>query len=157
MDKISILVQRQIEANVLMPVVKGLSVQFGEIEVLKNIRTTIEKMAFEDGEKLNQNTKDKNQLSVLGKHWQKLADNSALIIEDFKVTKSELSLRVKRCKYAEYYQELNSKDLGKTISCCRDEAFLKGFSKDITMHRSKTILEGNDSCDFKYQLKRKKQ
>ncbi|MCF6332629.1 MAG: L-2-amino-thiazoline-4-carboxylic acid hydrolase [Draconibacterium sp.] len=151
MEQNNILLRRQTEINLLLPVIHNLSVQFCAEEVINNIRNTIESLAFEDGKKLKKENEGKNNFLVLGKQWEKLASNNSLIIEDFLLSGSSLSFRITRCKYAEYYKGLNAESLGEVISCCRDEAFLKGFSNKIKMSRSKTILEGNDSCIFNYK------
>jgi hypothetical protein len=45
-------------------------------------------------------------------------------------------------------------DLGCLLSCDRDEPFLKGFSDEITLDRSRTIMEGGRYCDFVYRVKK---
>jgi hypothetical protein len=151
MEQHNILLRRQTEINLLLPLIQNLSAQFGAEKVLNNIRETIENLAFEDGKKLRKENEGKNHFLALGKQWEKLASNNSLTIEDFQVTETSLNLKVTRCKYAEYYKELNAESLGEVISCCRDEAFLKGFSNKIKMCRSKTILEGNEICNFSYK------
>ncbi|MCP4727110.1 MAG: L-2-amino-thiazoline-4-carboxylic acid hydrolase, partial [bacterium] len=37
--------------------------------------------------------------------------------------------------------------------CCRDFAFQDGFNPKIELVRTKTIMEGDDICDFCYKLK----
>ena len=151
MEKNSIFTQRQIEALILKQVTDGLSVQFRKEEILDNLRVTIEKIAFENGKIL----KDKNpkQLLTLAKHWKKLAEGGSLETNQMECTDSQLTFRVTYCKYAEFYKEIGATELGMILSCCRDSPFLEGFSYNIKMKRSKTILEGNSSCDFIYELK----
>lgn len=148
----SIFSQRQIEAQLLKSIIEGLSSVYDEEIIINNIRETIEKIAFEDGKKLKEENKN-NSLSILAEHWRKLSDGDSLVIEDFTLSVSMLTFRIKLCKYAEYYKKLNAEKLGDTISCCRDKAFLKGFSENIELCRSKSILEGNPSCDFVYSYK----
>lgn len=148
----SIFSQRQIEARLLKPVIEGLTSVYNEEGIINNIRETIEKIAFEDGRKLKDEHKN-NSLSILAEHWRRLTEGDSLVIEDFTLSGSKLTFRITRCKYAEYYKSLNEEKLGNTLSCCRDKAFLNGFSENIEMCRSKTILEGNPSCDFVYSFK----
>jgi hypothetical protein len=76
-----------------------------------------------------------------------------LVVEDLTISASKLTFSITHCKYAEYYKNIKAEKLGDTLSCCRDKAFLKGFSEDIEMYRSKSILEGNPTCDFVYAYK----
>jgi hypothetical protein len=148
----SIFSQRQIEAQLLKPIIEGLSSVYGEEDILTNIKGTIEKIAFENGRKLQEEDKN-NSLQTLGKHWRKLAEGDCLVVEDFTISASKLAFSITHCKYAEYYKKLQAEKLGNILSCCRDKAFLNGFSEDIEMYRSKSILEGNPTCDFVYTYK----
>ena len=148
----SIFSRRQIEVQLLIPLVERLTSVYDEEDIVNRLRETIEKIAFEDGRKLKEEHKN-NSLSILAEHWRKLTEGDSLVIEDFTLSGSKLTFRITRCKYAEYYKRLNEEKLGNTLSCCRDKAFLNGFSENIEMCRSKTILEGNPSCDFVYSYK----
>jgi hypothetical protein len=148
----SVFLQRQIEVRLLKPVIERLSAEFGKDEVLNNIRTTIEKIAFESGGKLKESTSG-NILSVLADYWQKLAEGDSLVMEDFLLSDSRLSFKITHCKYADYYKLLKAEELGEVFSCCRDKAFIMGFSNNIKMSRSKTIMEGNSGCNFTYELR----
>lgn len=151
-NKPSIFLQRQIEAQLLKPVIEGLSSVYDEDEIIKNIRGSIEKIAFENGKKFKEEQKD-NSLLTYAENWKKLAEGDSLTIEDFNLSDSKLTFRITRCQYAEFYKQLNSVKLGETLSCCRDQAFLNGFSDNIEMRRSKSILDGNSSCDFEFTYK----
>ncbi len=151
----SIFIQRQIEAQLLKSVIEGLSFVYDEAEIIKNIRGSIEKIAFENGRKFKKEQKD-NSLLTYAKNWKKLAEGGSLTIDDFKLSDSKLTFRITRCQYAEFYKQLNSEKLGETLSCCRDQAFLNGFSDNIVMQRSKSILDGNPSCDFEFTYKNQK-
>ena len=152
----SIFSQRQIEARLLKPVIEGLTSVYNEEGIINNIRETIEKIAFEEGRKLKEEHKN-NSLSILAEHWRRLTEGDSLVIEDFTITASKLKFRITHCKYAEYYKKLQAEKLGNMLSCCRDKAFLNGFSENIEMCRSKSILEGNPSCDFVYSYKVEKE
>ncbi len=69
------------------------------------------------------------------------------------MNKNSLKFDVTRCKYAEMYERLGMKELGNLLSCYRDFAFLDGFDPDIELKRTKTLMEGDDLCDFCYMQK----
>jgi hypothetical protein len=64
-----------------------------------------------------------------------------------------LAFDVKRCDFADLYRELGFGDIGALISCDRDAAFLEGFDPELELVREKTIMEGDDLCDFCYRRK----
>ncbi|GAG78493.1 unnamed protein product [marine sediment metagenome] len=73
-----------------------------------------------------------------------------LEIKMIKETEKELFFDVSYCGYAEIYEKLGVKKLGCTLSCIRDFYFLEGFNPRITLKRTKTIMEGDDYCNFRY-------
>ena len=62
-----------------------------------------------------------------------------------------LEFDVTRCQYAEMYHRLGIADLGPLVSCARDAAMIEGFNPAIEFRRTRTIMEGAISCDFRYR------
>ena len=57
-----------------------------------------------------------------------------------------------RCKYAEMYKSMGLEELGFDLSCNRDFNLVKGFNKNIRLTRTKTLMQGDDHCNFKYDV-----
>ena len=57
-----------------------------------------------------------------------------------------LSFNVVRCRYAEMYRALGMADLGSSLSCQRDFALAEGFSPEIELTRTQTLMEGRRSA-----------
>ena len=70
-----------------------------------------------------------------------------------KETDSELFCDVTHCGYAHMYKKMGIKDMGSTLSCVRDFAFLEGFNPQIEVTRTQTIMEGAKYCDFRFEKK----
>jgi hypothetical protein len=49
------------------------------------------------------------------------------------------------------YRRLGLEDLGATLSCQRDFALAEGFSADIALERTQTLMEGAPFCDFRFR------
>ncbi len=77
-------------------------------------------------------------------------DEGAMIIDVLKENNDEFNFNVTKCLYAEIYKNLEVPELGKCLSCDRDFPFNEGFNPEITLERTKTIMEGADHCDFRY-------
>lgn len=75
-----------------------------------------------------------------------------MIIDVLKETESEFHFNVTKYRYAEVYRKLNVSELGKCLSCERDFPFNRGFNPEIKLHRTQTIMEGHDICNFRYSL-----
>ena len=49
------------------------------------------------------------------------------------------------------YKQLGAEDLGYILSCGRDFSLSSGYSENIHLDRTKTIMEGASFCDFRYR------
>jgi len=74
-------------------------------------------------------------------------------IEIIRENDKELFFDVTYCGYAEMYEKMGIKQFGSILSCSRDFPFMEGFNPDIKLTRTKTIMQGAEYCDFRYQEK----
>ncbi len=56
----------------------------------------------------------------------------------------------KECLYAEVFRSLNAADLGLIILCNGDVTSAEAFHPKLRLERTKTLMQGDDCCDFKY-------
>jgi hypothetical protein len=80
------------------------------------------------------------------------AEDDAISIRMLEETDRNLDFDVTRCRYAEMYDALDMKDLGFCLSCSRDGAFAEGFNSRIRLSRTRTIMQGEAYCDFRFTL-----
>ncbi|MCG8688300.1 MAG: L-2-amino-thiazoline-4-carboxylic acid hydrolase [Desulfobacterales bacterium] len=155
-EKIGVLTRRETEARILIPIIDALGDAFGRQAVVDIVRGTIEGIAKDQGKALAEfmggDTAQDFQAAL--EFW---TTDNALEIEVKKADENELFFDVTRCKYAEMYKALGAADLGAIFSCNRDAALIKGFNADADMTRTRTIMEGNETCDFKYRFPKIKQ
>ena len=72
-------------------------------------------------------------------------------IELIEQSAERLSFNVVRCRYAEMYHALGLAELGASLSCRRDFALAEGFSPEIRLVRTQTLMQGAPFCDFRFQ------
>jgi hypothetical protein len=60
---------------------------------------------------------------------------------------------VKRCRFAEFFKELGEPELGKILMCDFDYYVAEIGEPTVELTRKQTIMEGADSCDFRYRFK----
>jgi hypothetical protein len=90
-------------------------------------------------------------LSAFARCLDRWTEGGALELDILEQTPERLSFNVTRCRYAEMYRALGLADLGSSLSCCRDFALVEGFSPEITLQRTQTIMEGAEHCDFRFR------
>jgi hypothetical protein len=64
----------------------------------------------------------------------------------------ELSLNIRRCKYAEYFQSIGEPEFGALITCDIDPPMTRGIGSDLSLERTQTIMRGGPHCDFRWKL-----
>ena len=149
--KMGVLLRRETEARILIPFVEELIKVFGKTETLKILESTIIQEAKKQGKELSKEYGNNVDafLETLN-FWTK---DNALEIDILEKSDSKLSFNVTRCKYAEMYNDMNINDLGAILSCNRDAALIQGFNSKATLHRKKTIMNGDKCCTFRYNFK----
>lgn len=56
----------------------------------------------------------------------------------------------RECLYAEVFRSLNAADLGLIMLCNGDVTSAEVFHPKLRLERTKTLMQGDDCCDFKY-------
>jgi len=67
-------------------------------------------------------------------------------------TPEALEVKVTRCAHADAFKTLNATDIGMKMICMGDYAVAEGFNPRIRFSRPKTIMAGDDSCHFTFEL-----
>jgi hypothetical protein len=148
--KLGVLTRREVEARMLIPIIKGLGDAFGHDEVLGVVRDTIVKIAREQGAALSRQMGGDSLKHFVDSLTYWTQDN-ALEIDVIEESDAVLSFNVTRCRYAELYESLGIREIGTTFSCTRDFALIAGFNRNISLERTQTIMEGAPYCDFRYR------
>lgn len=150
---IGILQQRRIEAGVIKPLVEAFEKELGQERTREILTGVITKLAEDAGQELRQTVPDDSMRSFVSTQEPWTRDNS-LETEVLELTDEAYHFNVTRCRYAEMYRELGLADLGFTLSCNRDASLINGFSNDVELTRTQTIMQGASHCDFRYNRKK---
>lgn len=151
--KIPFLQQREIEIKVLAPLIRAFSAEFGEDRTREVVRRVMRGLALEAGRAAAAefgSGLDSFKKNCVGA-WQ---EGGALASETREDSDDTLRFDVTRCDFANVYRELGFGDIGALVSCERDVPFTEGFDPAIEFTRSKTLMAGDDRCDFCYKVKK---
>jgi len=142
--------RRKIEAGVLIPMLQAFQLAIGEDRANEVARHAISELARKDGERWAQQFGP--DLSGMEEVFGVASGGGSLEIEQLTKSAEELHFDVTRCQYADHFQELGLPELGYLFACNRDFAMVAGFSCDITLERTQTIMEGAGHCDFRFHV-----
>ena len=152
MNALGLLNRREIEARILAPLIEAIAAEFGYERVWELTRKVIQEAAREQGIQLA-NSVETNDLEHFAEFQETWKKDNAILTEVLELTEKRFAFNVYRCRYAEMYEHLGVKELGKILSCERDDALIAGYNPNIVLTRTQTIMEGADLCDFCFELK----
>ena len=149
--EVPLLQQREIEMRVLGPVIRAFVAEFEKEKTYDLVRRTMQEISRGLGKEKSLGGGGLENLK--SKCISKWNDGGALEVSIREDSDTILAFDVTRCDFADLYRELGFGDIGTLISCDRDAAFLDGFDPELELVRQKTLMEGEDLCDFCYRKK----
>ena len=144
---ISVIQQAKIQAQVLVPLVKALQKELGAERANSLVRNTLGDLYRRYGEEFWRTKNESNLASAFATY----ADEDALDYTVIERSQDAFAIDVTRCRYAEFYQELDEPELGFLLVCTADFATAEGFGPDVELTRTQTIMQGAGHCDFRYR------
>jgi hypothetical protein len=148
---VSILEQAKIQAQVLVPLVKALQAELGEERAHALVRGALRDLYRHYGERFWRTKNEDNLGKALTSAFATFARDDALDTEVKARSQDAFDLDVKKCRYAEFYQELGEPELGFLLVCSADYFMAEGFGPEIKLTRTQTIMQGASHCDFRYK------
>jgi hypothetical protein len=76
----------------------------------------------------------------------------ALVGEILEDTPLVFEYRVSRCLWAKAFRDEDAGDIGYAMVCNPDLAVASGFNPKLKLIRTKTLMQGQDSCSFRYVM-----
>jgi hypothetical protein len=150
---LSLLQRRGIEAEVLIPLIRRLEEEIGRERAHELARETIAGIARDQGRAVAEGLgrSDLEGFHEVRDTWSGAGGD--LTIETLREDGSHLEFNVTRCRFAEMYERLGARDLGFVLSCGRDFTLSEGYSPDLELVRTQTIMQGAPYCDFRYRYR----
>jgi predicted nucleic-acid-binding Zn-ribbon protein len=152
---VTLLEQRQIEANVLVPFIKAFQAEFGVEQTNALARKVITDLARKHGETIATSLGGENPIEKMATGLSRFSAGGALEVEEVDHTEETYAFNIIRCGYAEFYKKMGVPELGFLLSCSRDFALTEGMSPDLNLTRTQTIMQGASHCDFRFRMKQK--
>ena len=149
---VTLLQQRGIEAEVLIPFIRRLERDLGTARAHAIAREVIEEIARQQGHDVADaiGRTDIEGFTHVKESWAGAGGD--LTIETIRQDGERLDFNVVGCRFAEMYRRMGAEDLGFILSCARDFTLSEGYSADLRLERTQTIMQGAPFCDFRYRL-----
>lgn len=79
--------------------------------------------------------------------------NNTLIMEIVEDTPAAFELKVSECIWADTFRRADAGDIGFCSVCWGDYAWARSFNDRIALVRDKTLMQGDDCCNHRYEWK----
>ncbi|HBV97162.1 MAG TPA: hypothetical protein DEF36_08955 [Desulfotomaculum sp.] len=152
-SKISHVRCREIQAPLMVTLIKGFGQEMGHQRALETATRTLEEDAANAARKLASRYGGNSMshlASIIREVW---AEDGALVMNVLQETDRNFDFDVTWCGYADCYRRLGLIEFGVCLSCCRDKPWTVAFNPKIVLTRSQTIMEGAPYCDFRFSYK----
>ncbi|HEY1191485.1 MAG TPA: L-2-amino-thiazoline-4-carboxylic acid hydrolase [Gemmata sp.] len=150
MTPLPLLQRREIEAGVIVPLVRAFAAEIGEPRAREVVGTVIRELAKQAGCAAAAHGADLAHLKSVVEKW---TEGGALELTVLRDDPTAFEFDVTRCRFAELYRRLGAAELGEVLSCARDGAMIEGFNPEIAFARTQTIMGGATHCDFRYRTR----
>ena len=151
---IPVIQQAKIQAQVLVPLVKALQAELGEVRANGLVRRALGDIYRRHGEEFWRTKNEKNLGNIMASAFATYAREDALDYRVIEQSQDVFEIDVTGCRYAEFYKELGEPELGFLLVCSADFPTAEGFGPDIKLTRTQTIMQGASHCDFRYKRSR---
>jgi hypothetical protein len=150
---IPVIQQVKIQAQVLVPLVKALQQELGEQRANALVRRALGDVYRRFGDEFWRTKNEKDLGKNMASAFAAFARDDALEYQLRAQSPDAFAIDVTRCRYAEFYKELDEPELGFLLVCSADFRMAEGFGPDIRLTRTQTIMQGASHCDFRYERK----
>jgi len=134
--------QVKIQAQVLVPLVKTLQAELGEEKANLLVRRALGDMYRDYGKAWWKSQRSGNLSEKMSEVLKAFASSEALDFEVLREAPDAYDFNITGCRYAQFYKELGAPELGFLLVCSQDFPLTEGFSPDIGLKRTQTIMQG---------------
>jgi L-2-amino-thiazoline-4-carboxylic acid hydrolase len=153
-QSITLLQRREIQAGLVVKLIQAFAAEMGQEKALEIARQAIAQDAEQAGREAAAMCGGNSLTHLAGLIRNTYTADGSLEFEVLAESETEFHIDIHRCLFAELYDRMGIREYGDCLSCSRDDAFLRGFNPRIKLVRTHTIMEGAESCDFRYSLEK---
>lgn len=151
--KVSLLDKARIQAQVLVPLLRTLRAEIGKEKADAIARKALSAWSRQIFDEIGAGMEGSPR-----RKWSAMQGAMNAISEpdvEFKMLhkdKESLAFDVTRCRFAEFFRDLDEPDLGALLVCSTDIDIAASGEGEVSFERTQTIMQGAPSCTFRYRF-----
>lgn len=135
----------------LIPMLKELGAQLGRDELVRMLQKAVDDVVRKKTAGRPPVVRDLVAFAGNLKSMPPLMQH-ALEVEVVEQSPAAFEYRVKKCLWAKVFRDEDAADIGYAMVCYPDYAVAKGLNPKLRLIRSKTLMQGDDSCGLRYVM-----
>ena len=135
----------------LMPVLKELEAQLGRDEFVGMLRRASDEVVRKKTAGRPPAVRDLVSFASNMKNVPPLMQH-ALEADIVEQTPQAFEYHVKKCLWAKMFRDGDAADIGYAMVCYPDYAVAQGLNPKLKLIRTKTLMQGDDSCSLRYVM-----
>jgi hypothetical protein len=135
----------------LIPMLKELGAQLGHGEFVAMLRRTADEVVRKKTAGRPPAVRDLVTFAAGMKNMPPLMQH-ALEAEIVEQSPEAFEYRVRKCLWAKVFRDGDAADIGCAMVCYPDYAVAKGLNPKLQLIRTKTLMQGDDSCSLRYVM-----
>ncbi len=139
----------KIQAEILMPLYRRLKTEIGPSRARELLKEAVDEFATGLGRSIAR-IEGAHSLDKLRNAVPMFTARDAIEIEPMEQSDTVMAFNVRRCRYAELFDELGDREFGRLMVCGIDPPMTAGIGPDLKLERTQTMMEGADHCDFRW-------
>jgi predicted ArsR family transcriptional regulator len=150
---LSFLDKTRIQAQVLVPVMRALRAELGKDKADAIVKRALRDWSQQAFAAIGQgiDAPPRRKWSAMQGHMNEVSGPS-VEFETHRKDKEVLEFDVTRCRFAEFFRDLNEPELGALLACQTDFDIAATSEGEVTLERNQTIMQGAPSCTFRYKF-----
>ena len=153
-EKLTLLEQVKIQAQVLAPLLKAFRAELGEQRANEIARKALwdwsQKLYRDIGAQINGTPRQKWQAM-----WDALIKSVGNDI-NFQMIKHDdktYDFNIVGCRYADFFRQIGEPEIGTLLLCDMDLHFISEVAaSEVELSRTQTIMKGAPYCDFRFKM-----
>jgi len=152
-SEVSFLDKAKIQAQVLVPVMRALRAELGKDKADALVKQALSGWSRQLFAEIGKGVPGDGR-----RRWAKMQGTlNEISLPGVEATApvkdaEKLEFDVTRCRYAEFFKELNEPELGALLMCSTDFDIAATSDGEVTLTRAQTIMQGAPSCTFRYRF-----
>lgn len=138
--------------NYYIPCIQRLSNEIGREKLIETLKRLTSEAVAKSVKKSIENLPNNDFATyvALSKERKNRFVEHVLTAEVLEETEKEVRTDITECLWAETFREAEAADIGYAAICYPDFASASAFNPNIKLVRTKTLMQGDDRCDFHY-------